>query len=141
MLDCPKWNWRLYIRQRRKQAMLAPNSWKPIHSGARLTIKVPMPCHRFSKGNINTWHRGQGHASVETLRKLGFHGDLDDCHICPQGKPKHSKFSKRTSYAQQLLERVPSDVMGLFIEGYWGEKYCLLFIDEMSRKALIEIPI
>jgi len=37
--------------------MLAPNSWKPIHSGARLTIKVPMPCHPFSKGNINTWHR------------------------------------------------------------------------------------
>jgi len=28
--------------------------------------------------------------------------------------------------------------MGLFIEGYWGEKYCLLFIDEMSRKAFIK---
>jgi hypothetical protein len=56
---------------------------------------------------------------METLRKLGFHGDLDDCHICPQGKLKHSKFSKRTSYAQHLLERVHSDVMGPFIEGYW----------------------
>ena len=28
--------------------------------------------------------------------------------------------------------------MGPFIEGYWGEKYCLLFIDEMSRKAFIK---
>jgi hypothetical protein len=28
--------------------------------------------------------------------------------------------------------------MGPFIEGYWGEKYCLLFIDEMSRQALIK---
>ena len=79
-----------------------------------------------------------GHASVETLRKLGFHGDYDDCHICPQGKLKHSKFARRTSYAQHLLERVHSDVMGPFIEGYWGEKYCLLFIDEMSRKAFIK---
>jgi hypothetical protein len=58
---------------------------------------------------------------VETLRKLGFHGHLDDCYICPQGKLKHSKFSKRTSYAQQILERVHSDVMGAFIEDYWGE--------------------
>jgi hypothetical protein len=28
--------------------------------------------------------------------------------------------------------------MGSFIEGHWGEKYCLLFIDEMSRKAFIK---
>ena len=28
--------------------------------------------------------------------------------------------------------------MGPFIEGYWGEKYCLLFIDEMSRKAFVK---
>jgi len=28
--------------------------------------------------------------------------------------------------------------MGPFIEGYWGEKFCLLFIDEMSRKAFIK---
>jgi hypothetical protein len=27
--------------------MVAPNSWKLIHSGARLTIKVPMPCLLF----------------------------------------------------------------------------------------------
>jgi transposase InsO family protein len=76
---------------------------------------------------------------VETLRKLGFYGDLDECHIFPQGKLKNSKFSRSTSYAQQLLERVHSDVMGPFIEGYWGEKHCLLFIDEMSRKAFIKI--
>jgi len=90
---------------RKKQVMLAPNSWKPI-----VTL--------ISKGSINIWHRRLGHASVETLRKLGFHGDLDDCLIFPQGKLKHSKFSRRTSYAQQLLERVHSDVMGPFIEGY-----------------------
>jgi len=70
--------------------MLAPNSWKPIYSGGRLTIKVPMLCHHFLKGNIKIWHQRLGHASVETLRKLGLHGDLDDCHICPQGKLKHS---------------------------------------------------
>jgi hypothetical protein len=92
----------------------------------------------FSKGNIDIWHRRLGHASVETLRKLGFHGDLDDCNICSQGKLKHSKFSRRTFYAQQLLERVHSDFMGPFIEGYWREKCCLLFVDEMSRKAFIK---
>jgi transposase InsO family protein len=73
-----------------------------------------------------------------TPRKFGFHGNLKDCHICPQGKLKQSKFSKSTSYAQQLQERVHSDVMGTFIERYWGEKYCLLFSDEMSRKAFIK---
>ena len=56
----------------------------------------------FSKGNINTWHRRLGHASVETLKRLGFHGDLDDCHICPQAKLKHSKFARRTSYAHNF---------------------------------------
>ena len=28
--------------------------------------------------------------------------------------------------------------MGPFIEGYWGQKYCLLFIDKMSGKAFIK---
>jgi hypothetical protein len=28
--------------------------------------------------------------------------------------------------------------VGPFIEGYWGEKYCLLFIDEMATKAFIK---
>jgi len=94
--------------------MLAPNSWKPelgLQSKSRCLVTI------FSKGNINIWLRRLGHASVETLRKLGVHGDLDDCHICPQGKLKHSKFSRRTSYAQQLLERVHSDIMGPFIQG------------------------
>jgi len=67
----------------------------------------------FLKSNINAWHRRLGHASVETLRKLGFHGDLDDCYFFPQEKLKLSKFSRWTSYAQQLLERFHSDVMEL----------------------------
>ena len=71
ILDCPKRNWRLHLRQRSKQVMLAPNSRKPIHPGARLTVKVPMPCHPVSKRNIDIWHRRLGHASAETLRKLG----------------------------------------------------------------------
>ena len=64
----------------------------------------------FSRCNINVWHRGLGHASMETLRKLGLYKELDDCYVCPQGKIRHAKFSTRTSYAQQLLERVHSDV-------------------------------
>ena len=81
---------------------------------------------------------GVRHASIETLRKLEFHRELDDCHICPQGKLKHSKLSRRTSYTQQLLERFHSDIMSPFVSGYWGERYCLLFMDEMSRKAFIK---
>jgi hypothetical protein len=67
------------------------------------------------------------HASVETLRKLLLLEELDDCHICPSGKFKHSKLSKSTSYTQELLERLLSDVIDPFMESYWGEKYCLLF--------------
>ena len=51
---------------------------------------------------------------METVRKLGFHEELDDCHICPQ-VIKHSKFLISTSYAQQLLKRVHSDNMGPFL--------------------------
>jgi len=68
---------------------------------------------------------------VETLRKLGFHGDRDDCHICPQGKLIHSKFSRRTSYAQQLLERVHSDVKGTFIE----EMSCKAFMKTLKSRS------
>jgi hypothetical protein len=49
---------------KRKSAVLAPNVWKPFHPGA----------------------------SMEHLRKLVFHGDLDDCHICFQGELRNSKF-------------------------------------------------
>ena len=81
-----------------------------------LELSLQSKCHPFSKGNIDIWHRRLGRASVETLRKLEFHGDLDDCHICPQGKLKHPKFSRSKAFAQQ--QRVHSDVMGPFIEGY-----------------------
>jgi len=110
-------NWRLHLRQRRKQAGLAPNSWRPIYSGAKPAIKVPMPCYSFSKSNISIWHR---------------------LPVLPSRKLKHSKFSRRTYSAQKLLERVRSDVMGPFIEEYCAEKYCLLFIDEMSIQAFIK---
>ena len=75
--------------------MPVPNSWKPIHLGARMTIKVPMPCHSFSKGKINIWHRRLGHASEETLRMLGFHGDLDESHIFPQGNSNTPSFQEK----------------------------------------------
>jgi hypothetical protein len=59
--------------------------------------------------------------------------------ICPQERFKHFKFSRRTSYAQQLLERDQADAVGPFIESYWAERHCLLFIEEMSRQVFIKI--
>jgi hypothetical protein len=41
---------------------------------------------------------------METLRKLRRNGKLDDIHICPQGKLENSKFSRRRSYVEHLLE-------------------------------------
>jgi len=119
ILDCPQSLGNLFILE------------LGLQSKSRSLVTI------FSNGNIKIWHRRLGHASVETLRKLGF-GDLDDCHICPQGKLKHPKFSKRTPYAQQVLEQGHSDFMGPFIEGYCGEKYCVLSSKEMSRKAFIK---
>jgi len=70
---------------------------------------------------------------METPRKLKFRGDLDDCHICPQGKLKHFKLSRRTFNAQQLLERVHSDIIVLnIIEGYWREKMSLWHVKILS---------
>jgi hypothetical protein len=66
-----------------------------------------------------------GNASAETLTNLDFHGELDDCDICSQGELKHSKFSRRASYAQELLRGVHSDVMGHSSRG----------TRDMSRKA------
>jgi len=57
---------------------------------------------------------------VETLRKLGFHGNLENCHICLQGKVMHSKFSRWKSYAEQ------------------SRKTLSPFIDEMSRKVFLK---
>jgi len=98
------------------------NSCKHIHSGTRLAIQVPvdLPTRTCKCGNSQkTWIPWR----PWWLSRL------------PSRK---TQFSRRTSYAQQLLGRVYSDVMGPFIEGYRGEKYCLPFIDEMSRKAFIK---
>ena len=59
-------------RTKLEQPQLAPNSGKPVHPGARPAIKVPMPFLSSPKGEINIWHRKQGHASMETQKKLGF---------------------------------------------------------------------
>jgi len=53
---------------------------------------------------------------METFRKLGFHGELEGRRICPQ--ENHN--------------------MGPFAEVYWGEKYCLLFIDEIWGKVFLK---
>ena len=66
MLDCLECNWRLHVRRRRKQDVLAPKSCKPIHPRARPAIKVPIPVTFFCKGSINIWHRGTGHEGTTT---------------------------------------------------------------------------
>ena len=137
-LDYPEWNWRFHLRQRRKQAMLTPNPLKPIHPGFLPVTKTRYLVTLFSKGNVNIWHRLLGHAGMEIFWNLGFRGELEDCLVCPQGELKHSKFSWATSYAQGLLEWFHSDVMGLFIEGYWEEKFCLVLVDDMSIKVFIK---
>jgi len=55
---------------------------------------------------------------METLGKLEFHGELDDWYLCPKGKLEQSKISRRTSYVQDFLERVYSNVIGPFIDSY-----------------------
>jgi len=92
--------WMLHLRQRRTKLSSLQTLCKPIYPEVRPTIKVPMSCHSFSKGNINIWHRLLRYASMETLVKLGFHREENDCHICHQGKLKYFKFSRRTSYAR-----------------------------------------
>jgi hypothetical protein len=89
-----------------------------IYPEASPAIDVMMPFHPFPEGIINIWHRRLG-ITMETLRKLSFHGEIDDYHICTQGNLKYSKFSRSTSYGQELLQRFHSDGMGPFIEGYW----------------------
>jgi hypothetical protein len=42
-----EWKCMFHLRQRRKQPLLASNSWKSIHFGVRFALKVPMPCHVF----------------------------------------------------------------------------------------------
>jgi hypothetical protein len=67
---------------------------------------------------------------METLRKLGFYGELDDCHICPQGKLKHSELSRRTPYSEQLFEQFHWD------QGLVGRKIMFLFSRRDVKKDL-----
>ena len=70
---------------------------------------------------------------------LGIPGDIEPCETCALGEMKHTRFKSKVSNVERPLERLHSEVMDPLIEGIFGEKYCLLFIDEMSRKACIRV--
>ena len=102
-----------------------------IHPGARPAIKIPIPCHFFSKGNIKIWHWQLGHATVETLRKLGFHGELDDCHIFHQGTHQALKKDILRSTASRASP-------GTIKPRTTKRKYCRTFY--AKRESVMRLP-
>jgi hypothetical protein len=117
MLDCPKGN----INDKRgyKLCLLqTPGNLFILELGLQSSLVTVS-----SKCDVNIRNRRLGHASMETLRKLGFYGELDDFHICPQGRLKQSNFSRKTYILCSTTSRAsPLRCYGSFHRALLGRK-------------------
>ena len=95
--------------------------------------------------DTSLWHRRLGHMSEKGMKMLLSRGklpelksiDFDMCESCILGKQKNVNFLKtyRTSKAEKL-ELVHIDLWGpSSVASLEGSRYCITFIDDLSRKV------
>lgn len=95
-----------------------------------------------------TWHRRLGHInenSMNQMKKGSVSGvnyantETKDCIPCAEGKQCRNSFQKNVPKAEELLERIHSDVCGPMEKAsIGGNRYFVTFIDEASRKVFVE---
>jgi len=77
---------------------------------------------------------------MKTLKNIvsgiKFHDEENKvCVICLEGKQTVKTFPKRGSRAKAVLDLVHSDIQGpMEISSWGGARYCLIFVDDFSRK-------
>lgn len=60
------------------------------------------------------------------------------CEVCVKGKATRSPFKEEGTRANELLERIHSDVCGpMAVSSFSGAKYFVSFIDDCSRKVFV----
>lgn len=100
-----------------------------------------------SAANISAqelWHKRLGHLNRKGMRKLknivtgiDFRDEVDKvCVTCLEGKQTVKPFPKRGSRAKVILDLIHSDIHGpMEVPSWGGARYCLIFIDDFSRKV------
>jgi len=92
------------------------------------------------------WHKILGHLHHKTLKIMkqisarlpkGALEQRDTCKGCGLGKYTKATFHDNDNRVQAVLERVHSDVCGLFLIASIRHKYYVIFLDDFSRKCWI----
>jgi hypothetical protein len=110
---------------------------------------------RYSKANLNTWHRRLGHIASDSVKRLyqkhmvkGMkitdfrkHTHKEICVPCLKGKHARDTIPKEThSENHGILYRVSSDLCGpMEVQTPRGEKYFLTFIDGNSHYLKVKL--
>lgn len=104
---------------------------------------------KSNESNSLLWHRRCGHVSLQKLKKMrdeavlgiSFNDNGDDIHrcmVCAMGKQYRQPFPSSTFRANQVLEKVHSDLCGpMRTRSIGGAFYILTFIDDYSRKTFV----
>ena len=88
------------------------------------------------------WHCRLDHIGVKRMKKFHANGLLeslgyesfDTCEPCLMGKMTKTLFSGTTEWANDLLERIHTDVCGpMSVEARGEYRYFLTFTDDLSR--------
>ena len=88
------------------------------------------------------WHLHFGHALTTTLRKLRYiksNHDSTRCIICIRAKQTRKPFHPTESKVTCKLERIHSDLCGLFLTSKGNSIYILTFLDELMHWCWIAI--
>ena len=101
----------------------------------------------MSRDDGKLWHRRLGHlhhGALKILQQISIglpKGTLvqsDQCKGCTLGKFVKDTFHEKDSHAMAILERIHTNVCGPFsIASIAKHKYCVIFVDDFSRKCWI----
>lgn len=102
--------------------------------------QVILRVQNSSENDIYLWHRRLGHAGIKKLNSvlnINIKNGLK-CETCVKGKSAKMPFNEKGTRANELLERIHSDVCGpISIPSFTGKKYFVTFIDDFSRKMFV----
>jgi hypothetical protein len=87
-------------------------------------------------------HSLLGHSSEQAVRKAfpKLVGRVPFCEICAKAKIKSKPYRRGPEkYAKAVLQNIHSDLKGPLPQGWNGEHYIILIIDEYSRYAMIQL--
>ena len=106
-----------------------------------------MSSNSLKLDSARKWHRRLGHLNqADVVRNaLETVGGLDDvCNVCALAKitktPVPRVAQARETQAEEKLERVFTDVMGLFrVESLSGFRFCIVIADQYTKFVYVDL--